>query len=56
MSRRLGVWRRPGVCNSFELSITRVSLNQFGQINHSGHCWTPSQEKGRGGEDNSDEF
>ena len=28
----------------------RVSLNQFGQIDYSGHCWIPNQEKGRGGE------
>ena len=61
MSRRLGDWRRPGVWrrlgvwNCFESSVTivtRVSLNQFGLIDHSGHCWTPNQEKGRGGEDN----
>ena len=48
--RRLGVW------NCFESSVTRVSLSQLGQIDHSGHCWTPNQEKGRGGEDNSDEI
>ena len=54
--RRLGVWRRPGVWNCFEPSIPRASLNQFGQIDHSGHCWNPNQEKGRGGEDNSDEI
>ena len=31
-------------------------MNQFGQIDHSGHCWTPNQEKGQGGEDISDEI
>ena len=25
-------------------------MNQFGLIDHSGHCWAPNQEKGRGGE------
>ena len=25
-------------------------MNQFGLIDHNGHCWTPNQEKGRGGE------
>ena len=44
MPRRL---ETPGRLNS---SVTRVSLNQFGLIDHSGHCWTPNQEKGRGGE------
>ena len=42
--------------SQFESSVTRVSLNQFGLIDHSGHCWTRNQEKGRGGEDNSDEI
>ena len=39
---------------SKDVSEKNVSLNEFGQIDHSGHCRTPNQEKGRGGEDNSD--
>ena len=41
----------------FQILIpTKTNLNQCGQINHNGHCWTPNQEKGRGGEDNADEI